>query len=482
MPPRHTKSSIVSVAFPTWIWITSPGERFLCASYAMSLAIRDSQRCRDLIDSDWYQEKFGSSFQWLPDQNQKARYENNVHGFRIATSVEGAATGEGGSYILCDDPHNIQEGESDSVRQGTLEWWDRVMSSRLNDQLTGRMVVIGQRVHEQDLIGHLLEAGGWEYLCLPAEYETDKKTVTSIGWSDPRTEQGEPLWPDKFPKSILEYLKKTLLMHYYAQYQQRPTSEAGSILKSSMFMHFSENEASYILHDSFGSHIVPKSQCRTVISTDLAVSKNQEADFTVILTWAVTPDLKFLLLDIVHEHLEAPESEALIFSLASSAKRLWAVLIEDVAFQKSVIQRLRKGTPMQGKGIKRSLPIMPYKPLVDKVARAQSMAVYFVSENFFFNPNIANYADYKKELTGFPRTGHDDYVDATTIIQALFVFGEPRITTMEDYIAMTEAEAIREIAQENKELAEFLQSDEDEVTLASSEHVQPTVLISWLRE
>src|SRR5580765_5825139 len=150
IPPRHSKSSIISVAFPAWAWIRNPSIRFLCASYAMSLAARDSQRCRDLIDSLWYQERFGDVFSWLSDQNAKTRYENNRHGYRIATSVEGSATGEGGDIVICDDPHNINEGESEVVRNSTLDWWDRVMTSRLNDQQTGSMLVIGQRVHEND--------------------------------------------------------------------------------------------------------------------------------------------------------------------------------------------------------------------------------------------------------------------------------------------------------------------------------------------
>jgi hypothetical protein len=108
--------------------------------------------------------------------------------------VGGAVTGESGDRIVCDDPHNVQEAESDSIRKSTVVWFDTVMSTRMNDPKTSAKVVVMQRCHQQDLSGHLLEQGGWEHLCLPAEYE-GTPCVTSIGWRDPRTQPGELLWP-----------------------------------------------------------------------------------------------------------------------------------------------------------------------------------------------------------------------------------------------------------------------------------------------
>jgi len=460
IPPRHSKSSIISVTFPAWAWIQRPSIRFLCASYAMSLAGRDSQRCRDLIDSFWYQERFGDSFTWLSDQNAKHRYENNFHGYRIATSVEGAATGEGGDMVIVDDPHNISESESEAVRQSTLNWWDRVMTSRLNDQVTGAMIVIGQRVHEQDLIGHLIETGDWDYLCLPAEYESTKKTYTSIGWEDPRKQDGDPLWPAKFPKKVLSYLKLTLQLHYYAQYQQRPVTEEGSILKAGMFLSYTPSkyqgyegdlEDVYILHTLGGDRRVLHHQCRTVVTSDFAVATTQSADYTCFLVWKVTDRFEFLLTQIIRDKLEAPESETLLETLARSQVRLWSVLVEDVAYQKAIIQRLRR------KGV----PVTAYKPMKDKTARTQNIAIYFASGNFFFDDRIPGYVDYKKELTGFPNAANDDQVDATTILQSLFQYGEPRITLYDDEeairIAVEEDIAIQAIRKTDPELANFLE-------------------------
>src|SRR5271168_477551 len=202
VPPRHMKSLLVSVLWPAWEWIAHPERRWLYSSYAATLSIRDSVKCRTLIESPWYQRFWGDRYTLASDQNTKTRFDNNRSGYRIATSVGGTATGEGGDRIVCDDPHNVQDAESDSVRKATLDWFDVVMSTRVNDPRTAAMVVVMQRCHQRDLSGHLLEQGGYEHLCLPAEYEGPGR-VTSIGFSDPRKEVGELLWPEQFgPEEI----------------------------------------------------------------------------------------------------------------------------------------------------------------------------------------------------------------------------------------------------------------------------------------
>jgi phage terminase large subunit-like protein len=169
------------------------------------------------------------------DQNAKVRYENNYSGYRIATSVGGAATGEGGDYVGVDDPHNIEEIYSDVIREGVLEWWDKVMSTRLNDPKRSVRIIVMQRAHENDLAGHVQNQGGWEVLKLPMEYEIDKRK-TSIGWSDPRTKEGELLWPERFGREELTRLKKVLGPYGTAgQLQQRPAPEEGGIFKKAWF-------------------------------------------------------------------------------------------------------------------------------------------------------------------------------------------------------------------------------------------------------
>jgi phage terminase large subunit-like protein len=145
------------------------------------------------------------------------------------------ATGEGGDRIVCDDPNNVNEVESDSVRKSTNDWFDVVMSTRVNDPRTAAKVAVMQRCHEQDLSGHLLEQGGWEHLCLPAEFE-GARPVTSIGWSDPRSEHGELLWPDRFGAAEIQSLKRSLGSYAAAgQLQQRPSPAEGGLLKRHWF-------------------------------------------------------------------------------------------------------------------------------------------------------------------------------------------------------------------------------------------------------
>ncbi|MEP7354202.1 MAG: hypothetical protein ABI824_13320 [Acidobacteriota bacterium] len=231
VPPRHMKSLLVSVFWPAWEWIRYPERRWLYSSYGAALSIRDSIKCRRLIESPWYQQRWGYVFALTSDQNTKGRFENNKSGYRIATSVGGAATGEGGDRLVCDDAHNVQEAESDSVRNGTVDWWGTVMSTRLNNPKTSSKTVVMQRCHERDLSGHLIEQGGFEHLCLPAEYEVTK-AVTSIGWSDPRTEPGQLLWPERFGPDELASLKRSLGSYGAAgQLQQRPSPAEGGLFK-----------------------------------------------------------------------------------------------------------------------------------------------------------------------------------------------------------------------------------------------------------
>ena len=141
VPPRHMKSLLVSVFWPAWEWIRWPERRWLYSSYAAQLSIRDSVKCRRLIESPWYQQRWRDHFALTSDQNAKARFDNNRSGYRLSTSVGGAATGEGGDRIVCDDPHNVQEAESDAVRKSTTDWFDIVMSTRLNDPMLGGTTV-----------------------------------------------------------------------------------------------------------------------------------------------------------------------------------------------------------------------------------------------------------------------------------------------------------------------------------------------------
>lgn len=189
IPPRCSKSTLCTVAFPAWVWAqpyrsptSGPGVPILTASYAYNLCLRDSVRCRRLIKSPWYQRLWGDRYQILPDQDQKTRFKNTEGGERLITSVDAGVTGEGGNLIIVDDPNNAREILSDAVIQATNEeWWDGAMSTRLNDAKTGAIIVIQQRLGERDLTGHILandKRADWTHLCFDAETEV----LTTAGW------------------------------------------------------------------------------------------------------------------------------------------------------------------------------------------------------------------------------------------------------------------------------------------------------------
>jgi hypothetical protein len=133
VPPGHAKSLLTAVFWPAWVWISQPHIRWLFASYAAGLSVRDSVRCRRLIESPWYQRRWGDRYHLSVDQNQKHRFDNDRTGYRIATSVGGAATGERGDVIVVDDPHSVEQAESDLQRRAAVEWFSGTMCTRLND-------------------------------------------------------------------------------------------------------------------------------------------------------------------------------------------------------------------------------------------------------------------------------------------------------------------------------------------------------------
>ena len=190
--------------WPAWSWIEHPESRWLFSSYREPLAVRDSLKCRRLIESDWYRQRWGNRFQLRDDQNQKQRFENDRTGYRVVVPMS-AGTGERGDYVVVDDPHSVDQAASDTERTAAVEWWNGSMSTRLNDLSKGHKIVIQQRLHEADLTGDLLIRGGYEHLCLPAEYEpvtcrrADDPTGASSGAKRvlaPRTTPGGPHFSD----------------------------------------------------------------------------------------------------------------------------------------------------------------------------------------------------------------------------------------------------------------------------------------------
>jgi len=236
IPPRHTKSLLVAVMWPAWDWLENPGRRFLFTSYAASLSLRDSRKCRLVMQSKMYQymlARFNPEFQLVGDQNTKSRFENTNNGSRLSSSVDGTNTGEGGDFLAADDPNNIRKVESDVDRAAVNTWWDEVMSTRLNDPKRGGRLIIQQRSHTNDLTGHCLEKDpdDWEVLILPARYELENRCRTSLNFVDPRTKEDELLNPERFGEEELAKLEKSMTSYAAAgQLQQRPVPRKGGLI------------------------------------------------------------------------------------------------------------------------------------------------------------------------------------------------------------------------------------------------------------
>lgn len=410
MPPRHGKSSLISVLWSGWLLLNNPSTRLLCASYALNLAVRDNVKARRLIKSNWFQFRYGHLFQLADDQDAKMKFETDQLGYRMAVSVGSAATGEGGDILLLDDPHNIQEKESDAKREAALDWFDNTWSSRLNDQQTGQMVVVAHRIHAQDVSGHILDTndGEWVHLNLPAEYEVGSpcKTYLPSGkefWSDPRVEEGELLWPARFPAKVIEKAKRRHgPMGYAALYQQRPTPAGGAIFQSKNQRYFTVDETTqcYLLETPRGIKPVPFADCWKLCTVDLAISEKESADFTVFAAYAVTPYKDLLLLEIIREHFPFDEQLDQLttfhlkygFSLAA---------IESVAYQLAMVQQ----------AIKRGLPARAFHVHTDKVTRSTTASIWDANGKSYNLKNAHWLFAYEKEKFGFPKEEHDDQAD-----------------------------------------------------------------------
>ena len=249
VPPGTMKSILVCVMWPAWVWIKRPDRKFMFATYEAGLALRDSVRCRDLVMSQWYQERWPLALK--DDQNTKGKWDNSRGGWRIATSVGGRGIGEHPDYKVFDDPLNPKQAVSELERVSANEWWDGTMEMRgaIKDAAS---VGIMQRLHAEDLSGHLLKKGGWVHICLPMRYEPPERAKdeqgnptgdpvprmpeTPLGFQDPRTVAGELLWPQAYSEAkVTEIEVKLGLYHTAGQLQQRPTPKGGGSFQREWF-------------------------------------------------------------------------------------------------------------------------------------------------------------------------------------------------------------------------------------------------------
>jgi predicted phage terminase large subunit-like protein len=405
MPPRAAKSTCVSVMWPVWMWTFKPEARFLCASYAQSLSIRDNLKCRRLIESNWYKERFGDVFELTGDQNTKTRFEKNKTGYRLATSVDSAATGEGGDFLIVDDPVSATEAASAAVTQHTQDWFDNTFSTRLNDPATGAKVIVMQRLNENDLSAHILRQGGYEHLLLPMEFEEERRASTSIGWTDPRKKDGELLWPERFTPDVLEDFKLRLGSYGYAgQMQQRPAPREGGFFQKTWFE---------------TTRAAP-GKAKRVRAWDRAASiakKGTDPDWTVGLKLVRDEHGCFYIEDVVRFRGSSLDVQKAIRNTAEQDGKNVKIILEQDPGQagKSEVEYLIR--MMSGFSVK-AVPIKK-----DKVTRASPVSAQAEAGNIKIVRGDWNHA-FLEELCAFPNAKHDDTVDAlSTAFDALSNYG-----------------------------------------------------------
>ena len=414
MPPRYMKSIAVTVCFPTWIWINNPAKRMMFASYAESLSVKHSLDRRALVKSDWYQRAWGDRYKLSDDQDTKKKFSNNKRGHMIATSVGGAATGEGGNLLITDDPVDPRRADSKTKREDANNWYDKTFVSRKDDKKNAAEIVVMQRLHHADLSQHLKDKGGWEVLELQAE--ATKKTVIYYPHSGEikTREVGDIIWPSREGKPELEQTKRDLgTAAFSAQYQQQPTPEGGAIIKKEWFRFYDKPPG-------HGSEIVQ--------SWDMAFKDSSASDYVVGGVWSVH-GIDFYLLDIIRKQMGFVDTLKAFKTMHDKWPSTSRTLIEDKANGPGIIDSVKNT-------INGVIAVSPDRSKEERVATASPT----IESGHIYLPSPEKYqwvADFIDECARFPKGDNDDQVDMMT--QIINYFNQKAVGDFSEEMTQTTA-------------------------------------------
>jgi len=427
MPPRHAKTLLCSVAYNAWVWAKPPdpeypligsAARFMCLSYADPLAMDNSTLTHRLVASDWYQERWGHRVKLTKDQDAKTKFDTDTGGTRISGSFKGTVTGRGAGIRVYGDPHKMSEVESETVRNSVLTVYNTTLKSRITDPKTSAEILVAQRGHEKDLTAEFLDDPETVHLNLPAEYDSSRHCVTVLGWEDPRTIDGELLWPERFGKKELATFKRDPY-EWNAQWQQKPEVRGGGIFKRDQWQLWEGEtfpQLDYI-----------------VASADTAYTQAEQNDPTGFVIFGSFKDVKgftkLILLTAWRKRLEihghdterrhgetegewikrTQKNWGLCEWLAYSCKRfkVHRLIIEGKASGLSVAQEMRRLHSGEG------WSVHTVTPEGDKVARAYAVQSLF-SDNMIYAPDREWAQMVIDEMASFPKGTFKDLTDATT--------------------------------------------------------------------
>lgn len=388
MPPRALKSVCVSVAWPAWLLGHDPTKRIMVASYCQMLSVKHSMDCRIVMESDWFKKIFPET-RLSTRHNQKSKFMTDKHGFRFSTSVGGSATGEGGDILIIDDPHNPSHIHSPKLRAKTIDWFEQTFATRLNHSSSGAIVLVMQRLHEEDLCGYLTKSlpGKWEVLTLPAICQEDQ--TIQLSCRKVHLTAGESLHKNRDDtESLLQLEREMGKYNFAAQYLQAPISSESLML-----------EARDIFHSDGRFEDIEY----YVQSWDTAIKISNISDYSVCTTWGVSGG-HYYLVDVLRLRLDYPTLKEKVRKLS----KRWCpkiILIEDKASGQSIIQDLRAD------GVQN---IVPQRPKLDKITRFAAVVSLFQDGRVIL-PNKASWLNsFIKEVTLFPNSKHDDIVDSVS--------------------------------------------------------------------
>lgn len=414
MPPRHGKSEFTSRYFPALYLGTYPDRRVVLASYGADFAAEWGRKVRDLID-EFGPDYFGIAVRADSSAADRWDLDGRDGGMRTA-GVGGPLTGKGAHLLIVDDPiKDHEEANSETVRSKLIDWWRSTASTRLEPG--GAAIVMATRWHESDLSGHLIaemEAGGerWEALNLPALAEAGDPLGRA---------EGEALWPHRYDRATLIEQRRTSGSYWFAAlYQGKPAPAEGNKFKRPWFRYFRRegvgDQELYRLIGPDGAtvRLVRVADCRRFATVDLAFSQKTSADYTVFGIWAVTPESDLLLLEIVRDRFEEPETVKQGRTLTRRFG-LQYLRVESNQAQLGVCQTMRRGRVDPETGTyEPGLTVRAIPSTRDKLSRAGTALVRFEAGQVYLPEAAPWLGEYEHELLSFPNGAHDDQVDVTS--------------------------------------------------------------------
>lgn len=413
IPPRYMKSIICSVAFPAFILGHYPKESIVCVSYADELSKKLAMDCRRIMETEWYKRVFPFS-RLAPTHHEIMDFETKQGGGRYSTTICGTLTGRGGNWIIIDDPIKPADANSDVLRKKVNDWYGNTLYSRLNDKKNGKILLIMQRTHEQDLTGYLLESKvDFKHITMPLvamvdEYWEWRKYLgnSSISYKCHR-HPGELLHPAREGIEQIEQYKKAMgTLAFLCQCQQSPLAPGGNIVKWEWFKSYSLKSIFNVVHIGDYPEFI-----QLIFSWDLAIKTGRENDYSVCIC-ALKTSQKYYIVDIQRWKLELPALIRIARDYIEKQRKLCRCVAKNLEVR-LLIEDVGCGIGFQ-QGLKSlGFRIDPIHPQEDKEVRLKNVTPILERGDCLL-PDMEQkwLSDFKHEILGFPNTKHDDQVDA----------------------------------------------------------------------